>query len=130
LASLLWRLRRATAIETDLLRIQAEILRDRRLDRFTKQKSDPPLAILDFPASMQDGKETTSHSVSQADDNYYCHAPHQTSQPVTSPRQLTLCFQRLANLDNGVFDRLGRYESAIARQVLRTLYLLQSVRTR
>jgi hypothetical protein len=30
LASLLWRLRRATAIETDLLTIQAEILRDRR----------------------------------------------------------------------------------------------------
>src|SRR5713101_5538857 len=30
LASLLWRLRRATAIETDLLRIQAEILQDRR----------------------------------------------------------------------------------------------------
>src|SRR6266705_846206 len=28
LASLLWRIRRATAIETDLLRIQAEILRD------------------------------------------------------------------------------------------------------
>src|SRR6266852_6922950 len=30
LASLLWRLRRATAIETDLFQIQAEILRDRR----------------------------------------------------------------------------------------------------
>ena len=30
LASLLWRLRRATAIETDLLRIQAEILQERR----------------------------------------------------------------------------------------------------
>ena len=30
LASLLWRLRRASAIETDLFRIQAEILRDRR----------------------------------------------------------------------------------------------------
>ena len=30
LASLLWRLRRATAIETDLLRIQAEVLRERR----------------------------------------------------------------------------------------------------
>ena len=29
LASLLWRLRRATAIETDLLRIQAEIRQDR-----------------------------------------------------------------------------------------------------
>ena len=31
LASLLWRLRRATAIETDLLEIQAEALRERRL---------------------------------------------------------------------------------------------------
>src|SRR5271155_4199711 len=30
LASLLWRLRRATAIETDLTRIQGEILRDHR----------------------------------------------------------------------------------------------------
>jgi hypothetical protein len=30
LASLLWRLRRATAIETNLLRIQGEILRERR----------------------------------------------------------------------------------------------------
>src|SRR5271157_437760 len=30
LASLLWRIRRATAIETDLLQIQAEILDDRR----------------------------------------------------------------------------------------------------
>src|SRR5215831_10632850 len=30
LASLLWRIRRATAIETDLLQIQAEILEDRR----------------------------------------------------------------------------------------------------
>src|ERR1700730_14005124 len=30
LASLLWRLRRASAIDTDLLRIQAEIVRERR----------------------------------------------------------------------------------------------------
>ena len=30
LASLLWRIRRATGIETDLLRIQAEIIRARR----------------------------------------------------------------------------------------------------
>jgi hypothetical protein len=33
LASLLWRLRRATAIETDLLRIQTEVVRDRRNHR-------------------------------------------------------------------------------------------------
>jgi hypothetical protein len=43
LVSLLWRLRRATSIETDLLRIQAEILRDRRLGHFPEQLlNDPP----------------------------------------------------------------------------------------
>jgi len=37
LASLLWRLRRATAIETDLLRIQAEILRERQMSGLKTQ---------------------------------------------------------------------------------------------
>ena len=32
LASLLWRMRRATAVETDLFQIQAEILSDRRYE--------------------------------------------------------------------------------------------------
>jgi hypothetical protein len=40
LASLLWRLRRATAIETDLLRIHAEILRERR-DQTQRQPQRP-----------------------------------------------------------------------------------------
>jgi hypothetical protein len=60
--------------------------------------------------------------------------PVNTSQGLTSqdlvPRDLAHCFQRLANLDNGVFERLGRYEAAIARQVLKTLYLLRSIRAR
>jgi hypothetical protein len=51
-------------------------------------------------------------------------------QPVNSARELTLRFQRTANLDDGVFEQLGRYESAIARQVLKTLYLLRSVGAR
>lgn len=37
LASLLWRLRRATAIETDLLRFQAELLRDSKQERSQQQ---------------------------------------------------------------------------------------------
>ena len=131
LASLLWRLRRATMIETELLRIQAEILRDRRLGRLPKRLLNAPPPILEVPActSKTNGRRTTTaHTV--ADGSYYCRAPRQTPQPVSSARQLTLCFQRLANLDNGVFERLGRYELAIARQVLKTLYLLQSVRAR
>ena len=126
LASLLWRLRRTTAIETDLLRIQAEILRDRRLGRFPERLSNVTPLILGVSAcNTQDGVETKDNSLAEAAGNY---CPDQTSQPISSARQLTLCFQRLANFDNGVFERLGRYEAAIARQVLKTLYLLQSVR--
>src|ERR1700738_674439 len=73
LASLLWRLRRATAIETDLLRIQAEILRERSL-------------------------------------------------------YITLCFERFANLDQAMFERLGRYESSLMRQVMKTIFLLRTAR--
>ena len=85
-----------------------------------------------FPLAMsktnQDKEETNDNSARQEDGSYHCHSPGQTPQSVTSAQQITLCFQRLANLDNGVFERLGRYESAIARNVLKTLHLLQSVR--
>lgn len=124
LASLLWRLRRATAIETDLLRTQAEILRDRR--RVAEQLSNASPFIIRI---SQDKEETNDNGVPRPD-SCYSPAPHQTTQPIIPARQLTLCFQRLANLDNGVFERLGRYEAAIARQVVRTLYLLQSVRVK
>jgi hypothetical protein len=62
LASLLWRLRRATAIETDLLRIQAEILRDRRLGRFPERLLNIPPPILAVSGcSIQDSKETNDN---------------------------------------------------------------------
>jgi hypothetical protein len=43
---------------------------------------------------------------------------------------LTYCFLRLANLDNGVFELLGRYEAALWRQIVQTLFALQTVRHR
>ena len=128
LASLLWRLRRTTAIETDLLRIQAEILRDRRLGRFAERPSDPPSPILRLAGCNIKEVENNSGPPSVASNNAF--TQRQTPPPISSARKLTLCFQRLANLDNSVFERLGRYEAALARQVLRTLYLLQSARTK
>jgi hypothetical protein len=128
LASLLWRLRRTTTIETDLLRIQAEILRDRTLGRFAERPSDPPFPILRLAGG--DIKEIENGSAPQSDGSNNSVGQRQTRLPISSARKLTLCFQRLANLDSSVFERLGRYEAAIARQVLRTLYLLQSARTK
>ena len=46
LASLLWRLRRATMIETELLRIQAEVLRDRRSSHLAVRSRNTPSPIL------------------------------------------------------------------------------------
>jgi hypothetical protein len=103
LASLLWRLRRTTAIETDLLRIQAEILRDRQ------RRCEPP----DQPEQRQN----VLYRVLDAA------IPPGLRPPVNLQRQLTCCFQRLANLDNGAFERLGRYESALWRQMLQTLFV-------
>ena len=59
LASLLWRLRRTTAIETDLLRIQAEMLPHRWLGRLPERLSNVSPLILGVSAcNTQDGVET------------------------------------------------------------------------
>jgi hypothetical protein len=47
-----------------------------------------------------------------------------------SARDLAHCFQRLASFNNGIFERLGRYEAALWRQMLQTLVMLQSAMRR
>jgi hypothetical protein len=130
LASLLWRLRRATAIETDLLRIQAEILRERRQGRLPGSSANRASPILEV-APPDDAQEHENNNEPSRTDRFACYNAWRPTRPeVNLVRELTFCFQRTANLDDGVFERLGRYESAIARQVVRTLYLLRSVSAR
>ena len=55
LASLLWRLRRASAIETDLFRIQTEILRDcRAREAVERVPCDPVRDTERWPAQLDD----------------------------------------------------------------------------
>jgi hypothetical protein len=126
LASLLWRLRRATMIETELLGIQAEVLRDRRSSHLAVRPRTPPSPILGgpFPAAQNVREDLTDSDPWPAGHSSSRLAP----QPVNSARDLAHCFLRLANLDNGVFERLGRYESALSRQVVRILFLPKSAR--
>ena len=42
--------------------------------------------------------------------------------------EIACSFQRLANVDNGAFDRLSRYEIALWRQVDRILSILKILR--
>ena len=124
LASLLWRLRRATMIETELLRIQAEVLRDRKSSHLTGSRNTTS-QIPGNASAVQDVQGDQADSDPwPADSFHFAFGP----QPVNSARDLAHCFLRLANLDNGVFERLGRYESALARQVARILFLLKSAR--
>jgi hypothetical protein len=110
LASLLWRLRRIITIETDLFQIQAEILRDRRNEVTTAHANlsnqTPEVLLLAGP------------------DRLGCNGP------ALSPRELTHCFLRLANLDSGAFERLGRYNAALWKQTAQTLLLLGPTRRR
>jgi len=105
LASLLWRLRRATAIETDLLLIQAEILSERRASRRS------PQAPADYGCpkdSLQPRLELRENALDAEDSRQACSGGIGWRPiPIASTRQLTLSFQRLANLDSTVFERLS-----------------------
>jgi hypothetical protein len=121
LASLLWRLRRIISIETDLLRVQSEIARERRAV-FGEQAYEPERAsgsnvgshsvVFDPPGEGTDGQDEASLR----------------SLLPNSTRDLTCCFLRLSNVDNGAFDRLGRYNAALWKQTAQTLFLLQTIR--
>jgi hypothetical protein len=130
LASLLWRLRRATAIETDLLRIQAEILQDRR-DQTRSQGRRPqpiPFRVIETATPLYD--ETTDNCGLERVDHHAGASAELGSPRDISPRDLTQCFQRLAAFDNGLFERLGRYETALWRQMVQIIFLLQSAKRR
>lgn len=125
LASLLWRLRRATLIETELLSIHAEVVRESRQAR---QKIQYPKCLVQDSDVRGEGNADPKRD----------HGPTMTSDAPLEPgfhsvdqsRDLAHSFQRLANLDNGAFDRLNRYESRLWRQFGQTLFCLQSARIR
>ena len=97
LASLLWRLRRATSVETGLLAIQCE----------ASTAAEPALAgeVCEVIEIFQSGRDPSG-----------C--------------ELARCFLRLADLDNGIFEQLGRYETALWRQVRQTIFTLQHLQWR
>ena len=132
LASLLWRLRRATAIETQLLEIQAEALRKDR-----HQFDDEPQGQATSFCSVHHLPRPTLHHAARRSPEHRAEPGFEAnSEPdgVTesnnlsgSARRLALCFMRLANIDNGVFERMNRYESALWRQTVQTVLTIRSV---
>jgi hypothetical protein len=128
LASLLWRLHRATAIETGLFELQVEALPARRQDpsRGPRQPGTPPTPANghnkgpgsngrdDPPAIDQQPLSTTSTRPPPA--------------PWSKSRAIAQCFLRLSNLDPTLLDRVGRYEARLWRQAAQTLWTFDAMR--
>jgi hypothetical protein len=117
LASILWRLRRATTMETGLFEIQAAHLRDYRQNRpLLPGSRDVIHAVLQRPdsgnADAASHDSTVLDSVKKAD---------------VSAVQFARCFLRLANLPNFALDRLNRYEATLCRQASRILIALDTL---
>jgi len=115
LVSLLWRLRRAVAIESALLNIHAQTIGKRKeaatgLDVFYRLIR--PLT----PAVQTDGNQRCS----KLDDT-------NTVNPDVVHACVARSFSRLASTDGKGFERLGRYEMSLWRQTLQIVLLLNSI---
>jgi hypothetical protein len=134
LASLLWRIRRATAIETDLIRFQTEVVHKRRqYDRTgrAQQVHYHPSnggCSSDMDSGARNNCDERARLVgngnSEDDRN-----GHSMPTPAAC-HDLAHSFQRLNNLDNGAFERVGRYETALWRQIVQLMFVIQSQRRR
>ena len=54
-------------------------------------------------------------------------AGHHPQIPRIARFKIARSFLRLANLDSGVFERLGRYEMSLWRQTVQIILLLNSI---
>ena len=136
LANLLWRLRRAIATETGLLQIQSDIIREAEQEQTAVDQ--PPER--GGEASSIAGSASSTHLNAGWGETRAGHAGTLTNgngqdqligavRPLENTNaEIALCFLRLANLDNGAFERLNRYETALWRQACQILFTLKFVR--
>ena len=109
IASLFWRLRRATSIETGLLRMQSEMLHAFRSSR--QNAATPSAREGDPPVLAGCGAEIRQDVVWQPNGEQEL----QAQGVANSARDIAISFLRVANLDNDIVDRLSRYEAALWR---------------
>jgi hypothetical protein len=129
LASLLWRLRRATAIETGLLQIQKETERE---PMHAPQSLESTFISLmeckDLPPSLQDqdagiDRRDNYESTATPNGRLVSKSIPPAHRPIVS--EIAGCFLRLVNFNNGAFERIGRYEAMLWRQTRQLLFTLE-----
>jgi hypothetical protein len=131
LASALWRLRRATALETGLFEIQAEHLSGFEESRQLQPASREVVYTLFRPTDPgSHGGDAPSRPLRNATEAVPRFDP-EAAQPAAEPsHHLAQCFLHLANLPTYALDRLSRYEYALWRQVAQILFALDHLNRR
>jgi hypothetical protein len=124
LVSLLWRLRRAVAIEGGLFEIQAQALRKRSASaRYNKDKLRPFYALIPALTPIQGSRDL---STSEA------HAGPEDADRLaikSVPSEIARSFSRVSS-SGELFERLGRYEMKLWRQTVQIILLLNSINDR
>jgi hypothetical protein len=114
LASVLWRLRRSTSIETGLLQVQAELMQSRKSNVRPNVRQPEWYDELDVAARALETGERRGEEIGNGD-------------PASdTPQEIAYCFLQAGRLQFGVIDTLTRYETALWRQAAQLLLLLQS----
>jgi hypothetical protein len=129
LASLLWRLRRACAIETGLFEMQGELLSARGQD---------PSRGSSQPGALQTAAGANGHSKgpgsNRRDDPLVSDQELLSTTLPAAPgrwsksRTIAQCFLRLSNLDPTLLNRVGSYEASLWRQAAQTIWTLEAMR--
>ena len=122
LASLLWRLRRATTIESGLFKIHAQHLLQFRQQRKAHQKRQNIIEGMyrDAVATEDETRQSEYGTTSSLDT-----CSQSTAGPADQSGDLTRSFVRLANLPTYPLDRLSRYEATLWRQACQILFTLR-----
>ena len=122
LESLLWRLRRATAIESGLFKIQARHLLDFRGRQLAHRKRQNIIDNIcrDAVGTEEDTRQNEKEAAGNLDT-----CSELTVGPTDQSDDLTRSFVRLNNLPTYPLDRLSRYEATLWRQACQTLFTLR-----
>lgn len=120
LASLLWRLRRATAIESGLFKLEAKQLLQFRRRRQTRQDHRKPIDKICRLAIVSENTQHQGDEPSDVFDNSLSN-----SHRADETDNLTYSFIRLSDLPTYPLDRLSRYEARLWRQAGQILFTLQ-----
>jgi hypothetical protein len=131
LTSLLWRLRRSTLIETNLFELQGRLAAEQKLGaqagpHATSSGLETLYRLLRGPAPLVP---------SQPDSTPTEPIKHETGVSISvegtalHPNPATI-FLRLCNLNSFPIERINRYETALWRQAVQTLFLLEGCKKR